>query len=518
MKIKNMAFILAYLMLPSYSSGADFLSNGIPYPFYTFQKAEDGFDNKMMILNSGIASLELRLQLIEKAQINVEVEYYIYRTDQSSRLLTNALVEAAKRGVKVRMLIDKFPYGFEFDEYYANELISHGVDVRYYNNVSRLAISSVNFRNHRKLLSVDDQYAITGGRNVGDEYFDFSKEFNFLDRDIYIEGPLVKPIRQSFDVFFEAKVAERPKFKKRPPKKIWKTRKAGTPTTRRLVDNTKAVKKFNTKLLNIKNYIYNSQELSSLRLRVSKAGEPILKASKLISCPEATFSSDAPYHHNFFPRMKERLKNKNRYLRKILFDKIHKIDEKLIIDSPYMISNRHSRKLMYQILQNKAKIKLYTNSLASTDAAFMAVNLYKDIGQLVKDGIKVNLHDGKYIHENEVFNEKVKETKWGTHSKSQIYYYKNEEPEFFVGTYNIDNRSDHYQTEMGIFCKGSHELVTTIVDNIDSRVAKAYKATGALTAISNITGEEVSVLGSNKDDQFYMILIAIPAWLIRFLL
>ncbi|MDH5414686.1 MAG: phospholipase D-like domain-containing protein, partial [Flavobacteriaceae bacterium] len=127
------------------------LSSTIPYPFYAVHKADEGKPNKLMILNSGIASLEKRLEIIDSATKTIEVEYFIYSTDLSSSLVTKALVRAASRGVKVRMLIDKSMAVFQFDEYYAKALSevkdqngNHNIEVRYYNAAPIFKFSTIN--------------------------------------------------------------------------------------------------------------------------------------------------------------------------------------------------------------------------------------------------------------------------------------------------------------------------------------------------------------------------------------
>ena len=168
------ALILPLFML-SLTAGAAGFSDLIPYPFHAVQ---DKGQNKVMFIDDGIAGLAMRVNMIRRAKKSIAVEYFIYNPDTAGRIITRELVAAAKRGVKVRVLLDKSKPVFKFNEYYAKELAPLGVEVRYYNAASLWRISSLQFRTHRKLIAIDDVEAITGGRNISDDYFDMSEHFN----------------------------------------------------------------------------------------------------------------------------------------------------------------------------------------------------------------------------------------------------------------------------------------------------------------------------------------------------
>lgn len=86
-----------------------------------------------------------------------------------------------------------------------------------------------------------------------------------------------------------------------------------------------------------------------------------------------------------------------------------------------------------------------------------------------------------------------------------------------IGTYNYDNRSNHYNTEMGIFCKGSEDLFKDVKENYDLRRGEGYLIHSDYTATDR-DGKKVSPLGANKDDLIKMALMALPSWLLQLLL
>ena len=186
--------------------------NSFKYPYLV----EHARGNQVMVLNSGIASFQKRLDLIRQAKKSIEIEYFIYSIDTAGRLFTQELIKAAKRGVKVRIIVDKSLPIFELNKYYAKALKANNVEVKYYNDASIIRFSTFQFRSHRKLFVIDDKIAITGGRNLADEYYDLSGKFNFLDRDILVEGPIVKTMRETFEKFWTNKITVTPKFPKKP--------------------------------------------------------------------------------------------------------------------------------------------------------------------------------------------------------------------------------------------------------------------------------------------------------------
>lgn len=494
-------------------------SSMIPHPFYDVQTSSEGKRNDMMILNSGIASLEKRLEIIRKAKRNIEVEYFIYGLDSSSKIFTQELIKAARRGVKVRILVDKSSTIFELDEFYAKALSDVGVEVRYYNAAAMIRVSSINFRNHRKLLSVDDLYAITGGRNIEDDYFDFSETYNFVDRDVYVQGDIVKTMRESFDKFFENEIVEVPEVPEKPSEfkmKVYRER-GSIIRKRKMVPNTKALEEYHSKVKKAQDFLILTPEELDLAKRAQKLGRKILSKKKMYECPITTFSTDRP-GGNFTTRLMEEYSDDYRFLRKTLFDKGVKATKGIVVSSPYMINHPKSQDLYIHLLENNLDVTLYTNSMASTDALYVAANLYRTVFNWASLGIKTYIHSGEYIHETETLSEGVKKAQWGTHSKTQLYEYHDPSlNEFMIGTFNVDNRSNHYNTEMALFCQGSSELFKEVKDSIENRMAHGYLIHKDFSATDK-NGNSKSVFGANKDQLLKMSLMAIPSWLLNLLL
>lgn len=510
---------LLVLPLSIQQASADITVKDIPAPYHASQKSIDGFKNEMLILNHGITAFWKRIELIRNAKKNIEVEYFIYALDETSQAFTAELVKAAERGVKVRILVDKSAAVFVLDEYYAKALKEKGIEVKYYNDASIIRVSTVNFRNHRKLISVDDQLAITGGRNIENDYFDYSEEFNFLDRDVLVKGDIVKPMRESFDKFWENKLSVSPKLPKRPKDRVkkWVSNPHGKGRVYKEVDNQRAVKKYVKLMEKARKFVLSNQETENLIEKFEDSAQRLLQGRQLVECPEATFATDAP-GATFIRRLVDNYSDKYRFLRKVMNEKAFNIDDEIVLSSPYVINSPKTRDIYENFLKQSVNIKVYTNSLASTDAIYVAANLYTYLRDWVEKGIQVSLHSGVYQNYGEEMVADVTKAKWGTHSKTQLYKFKERSKnEFMIGTYNYDNRSSHYNTEMALFCKGSPELFADVENSINERVAHGYRVDKDKKAHSP-DGKKVSIYGASKDGLFLMRLIGLPSVLLQLLL
>src|SRR6187399_1884050 len=160
--------------------------------------------------DQGAASFERRLELVASAKTSIALEFFIYDVDEASRLITQALIKKAREGVRVRILVDFSAPVFQLKPAYARLLGEAGVQVRYYNTSALYRLVSIQHRSHRKLLIVDGETVLTGGRNIGNDYFDLSDHYNFLDADLEVSGPIVKTVLESFDVYWNSRLATEP--------------------------------------------------------------------------------------------------------------------------------------------------------------------------------------------------------------------------------------------------------------------------------------------------------------------
>ncbi len=483
---------LALIVFPLFAMAISH-TDGIAYPFY---KEDPSGDTQMMPLHFGEEAFQLRLEMIRRAEQSIEVEYYIYSLDMAGKIFSRELVKAAQRGVKVRILVDKF--AAEMNPFVAHELESSGIEVKFYNTNFILKFRSINFRNHRKLIVVDGREAITGGRNLADDYFNLHEKYNYEDRDVYVKGPLAEVMRDSFNEFYENKISH---LSKRPDR----------PETRS--DNESRQRSWASSVKKAQDFLKESPEELVFRANIERAGNAQLDKNNLYPCPVATFVTDAPGTRR---HSDQEYKDKNRNVRKTFLDKILPIDKALTLSSPYFIPNDRNEFIFEELLSRGVELNLYTNSLRSTDALFMSANLYLHLKGWLSKGMKVFFNDGKWSERSETAMDTAKTAGWGTHAKTHIYE-TTTYTEVMIGTYNIDNRSDYYNTEMAVFCKGNDDFTKNVKSDVMALAEKGLKVESAAHALSR-SGERINITGASPFKQLKMKILTYPSWLISFLL
>jgi len=165
-------------------------------------------------LHSGMQAFVARMGLIAAAERSLDLQYYIWHADSSGKLLANQLLQAADRGVRVRLLLDDLDT--QGKDAGLLRLDTHpNIEVRLFNAFgyrgSRgLGFASdmrrLNHRMHNKSLTADNQLTIVGGRNIGNEYFDAAEDTAFSDLDVLAVGPLVADVSNMFDLYWNSEM------------------------------------------------------------------------------------------------------------------------------------------------------------------------------------------------------------------------------------------------------------------------------------------------------------------------
>ena len=172
------------------------------------------------LLDIGEDSLKARLHLIRAATQSIQFQNFLFRRDQTGGLVMHELVQAAKRGVKVRIIFDQLFTVSELEYLAGLALEHHNLEVRLYNPLFNNArtnrytmfggvaccFKKTNQRMHSKVLVVDDVVGMTGGRNIADRYFDYDVNYNFKDREVLLYGRVAAEMRVSFDHFWDSEM------------------------------------------------------------------------------------------------------------------------------------------------------------------------------------------------------------------------------------------------------------------------------------------------------------------------
>ena len=193
-------------------TGDTFLGSELAELVESKPEAESGF----YPLLDGIDALSARLLLADHAERTIDTQYYLIKTDQTSFAFIDALLQAADRGVRVRLLLDDvFTKGYDAG---MAALDSHpNFSIRIFNPSNRGAmgkfyssttnLSRINRRMHTKSFTVDSQVTILGGRNIADEYFGAREDAKFGDLDVVGVGSVAKGVSNMFDSFWNHETA-----------------------------------------------------------------------------------------------------------------------------------------------------------------------------------------------------------------------------------------------------------------------------------------------------------------------
>lgn len=460
--------------------------------------------HEMRVINSGIASLYARVDMIRRAKKSIDLESFIFNTDLAGKVILKELAEAVKRGVKVRVLVDKAPGVAKIDRHVAQAMREHGIEVRYYNDTSIFRLSKMQFRNHRKLMVRDGEEAITGGRNIADEYFDLSRDFNFHDRDVTVEGEIVKSMSQTFENYWNSKIVEEPK-KPVPPNPHHFNSDGNSDYEDKLRDFERDQKRARA--------LFDPHEEVEkiLQLLETEGKESFLEYEKRI-CPEIAFASDREGAGFWESLSREKYYEKYRHVQQEIMKWMDtKIKDELIVDTPYFLRNNITEKIMQYLQSKRARVKLFTNSLASTDAIHVSAVFNDSVTFFTPyEDFDAYVYRGKYSGERKLYSDEVRDATWGTHSKSMVF----SDDSFMIGSFNIDNRSSYYNNELAVFCSGSPELTADVKNNIQKRMENSFRLN------SNDFGDDDcdphAEVGALKKLMYY--LVKIPSHLFQHLL
>lgn len=174
----------------------------------------------LRLLPDAQQAFELRIALVRAAQVSLDLQYYLVADDASGGQLLAELKAAADRGVRVRLLVDDL-HAAASDAALLRLAALTNAEVRLFNPLPSRAASAwsarmvfslhefdrVNRRMHNKLFVADNSFAVTGGRNIADEYFLRGTAANFIDMDLLASGPVVRELSDLFDRFWNSEQA-----------------------------------------------------------------------------------------------------------------------------------------------------------------------------------------------------------------------------------------------------------------------------------------------------------------------
>jgi phosphatidylserine/phosphatidylglycerophosphate/cardiolipin synthase-like enzyme len=402
--------------------------------------------------------------LIEHAERSIDLQYYIIKDDAYSHALLRAARRAAERGVRVRVLLDDF-YTSGEDERIAWYSAQPNIDVRLFNPfayarswfATRLITSIVDLdridrRMHNKLFVVDNALAVTGGRNVGAEYYMHSDRTNFLDLDVIAGGPIVHELSDAFDRYWNSPFAV-------PIESLTKPVDPHAPTVdqRALADPNDPV--LQTTVEAERSGAKLADELDHARLTLTWA-------------PTALIVDQPSKVHRTAPLLGKRGLVSGATIASDILSIIATAQNELVIISPYFVPGKRGVAALRTLVERGVRVHVLTNSLAATDAAIVHIGYAHYRKQLLELGVEIDELRPDPGAENATLGA-FGSSKASLHAKVLVVDRKT----LFVGSFNVDQRSALENTEMGLEMQ-SPQLCDEVIGVLRDRgVESRYRVT-----------------------------------------
>jgi putative cardiolipin synthase len=379
------------------------------------------------LLDRADYSYEVRLALIDQAVESLAIQYFIWEKDPTSRLMSDRVIQAADRGVQVRILLDDLTLNGQDGEFSA--LASHpNISVRTFNpwrarsNFGRVAeyfmkFGQLNHRMHNKTIIADGHFAILGGRNIGDRYFGVWADFVQNDLDIMALGPAAIDVADSFDLYWNDNLSYAIADVARPKEAAQEL----APT----IEMLRSV------------YLSEPEILQEYSLEPMIWDELFEYIIGNYSIGTALLGQDLPDIELARPTQ----------LNAPILEMLAMAEERVLLSTAYLIPDRDFFDLIAELEGRGVEVTLLTNSLASNNH-IVAHIAYKSWRKKLL-GIGVDLFEARADSAflTEYSTPPTEPAFLGLHTKAIVV----DDRHGFVGSPNIDPRSLIINTEIGFF-------------------------------------------------------------------
>jgi cardiolipin synthase C len=420
------------------------------------ESVPDGSATGFRLMPHGLYALDARIELIRRAQSSLDVQYYLIANDRSGRLLMRSLRDAASRGVRVRLLVDDF-YTAGADPMFAGLAAFENVEVRLFNPfccarqsvLSRFAASladwrRLNHRMHNKLLIADGAIAVMGGRNIADEYFARGAASNFVDMDVLLAGNVVPQLAAIFDLYWDSPQAY--------PLAIILGGSGQRDVFDRIVEDGDQMRTVAVPPMDMFAHRPVGLDLDSGRVSLAMG-----KAIAFADPPGKVMATSVAMAQAMSVQMN-------------IMDRVALSNTKVVISSPYFVPGADGVQAFADLRQRGVEVVILTNSLAANDEPVVHIGYARYRPGLVRAGVELyELSPGALQRDS--WDSFPGLSHGRLHAKTAVI----DERMVYIGSMNLDPRSDTTNTELGIFAE-CPELARDVVAVIDSaRRQSAYR-------------------------------------------
>lgn len=418
--------------------------------------------HRARLIDNDVEALYNFIEVINHAQKTIVIQAFVFNPDRSGRLVLQALTKKADAGVKVRILVDYYSNRLKtgLDGFYHDALQQHGIQMRYFNAASMLAFWKVGFRNHRKLLVVDDDEMVTGGRNIADEYFGMAERINYLDRDVWLEGPIAREAARQFELYWQSPIVSTPSAPSPPVfNRSLQASSSKSPKTKAqdAADFKARLAIYTATVTEARNSLSQKPEDVELKNKITRLGESELAQSPIVEVRSVTLVSDQPIPGDI-----------SRVVTPYLFKRLAAARHSLLIENFLFMCKDESKELFLTLLSRKVQIDLLTNSFGSDPNFVMAELANSRQNMAVRQGMNVFCYSGPPASDRIFCGSKAI---WGLHTKCIVI----DGRDSVIGSYNFDPRSACINAEGAIIINDSPEFAALLEGKIRNRIKNSTR-------------------------------------------
>ncbi len=390
------------------------------------------------LLDSDQEAAQARIDLVQRAREEIQAEYFIVETDQVSLTGLGLLRDAARRGVKVRLIVDAtFNNVARAIQGY---LISQGVEIREYHPFRWTKPRWIWRRMHDKLLVVDGRSMLAGGRNIANSYFGFGKR-NYVDRDALVEGGAAKKARDYFLELWSSGEVRATRLRSYDPGFLEYRceQEASHPARRFCLARQEKIRG---------GFLWAQRLLDDSLDRLRRGSWVRYDSGRDFAAGQADVG-EVRFLHDPVGRKVEA-----RGIGRELLDLMAAATRSMEIESPYLVPSAAFKRALKAALRRGVAVRILTNSLGSTDNLFAQAGYVGKRKKLVRWGVDLWEYKGPE----------------SLHAKSAVF----DGETVVVGSFNINPRSEYLDTEIALVAT-QHDLALQLQQSMNEHLRNAFR-------------------------------------------
>lgn len=466
------------------------------------------------LVTSGEEAFATLIALADSAERTLDLQYYIINDDNAVREIMSHVMRAARRGVRVRVLVDDLNTDGK-DIPFLKFARHPNIEVRLFNpfpagRFSKLTrflnvvtdVRRINRRMHNKAFIADNALAMTGGRNLGAEYFLRDDNTNFVDLDVIVAGPAVQRLSAGFDAFWNSRFAfpVETLASDAPAAAASATMAAppGRPRGEAVVTDApdtspvSAAAPVSAPPADRPGFAQPDREAAPVERPEAQAnvlGRQIKARRLQLEWAPAVVRVDDPSKID-----PDHPRDSSQTMGDELARMVHGAREEVILISPYFVPGERGVALIRQLVERGVRMRILTNSLAATDSPIVHVGYAKYRKPMLES--KVELYE---LKANQTGIDPRASQRRGLFKSSQASLHVKavvvDGSTLFTGSMNLDPRSVTQNTETGLFIP-NRVLAQGVVKLFEeSAYEHSYRVAldehGGLRWIEEVGGREV---------------------------